>query len=74
MAERLIIDNRTDLPMGEALGYARAVVMAGRVSTLTRKGQEVKTYCWLTTWGNGIRVANFVNDGSERLMIYREED
>jgi len=47
MTERLIIDNRTDISMSEALEYAIAVVKMGRISG----GGE--SYCYVTTFRRG---------------------
>jgi len=70
MTERLIIDNRADIPMSEALEYAIAVVKMGRISG----GGE--SYCYVTTFRRGdddvVVVANR-NKRSDRLLLYVQE-
>ena len=70
VAERLIIDNRTDISMSEALEYAIAVVKMGRISD----GGE--SYCYATTFRRGaddvVVVANR-NKRSDRLVLYMQE-
>jgi len=70
MTERLIIDNRTDIPMSEALEYAIAVVKMGRISD----GGE--SYCYATTFRRGVGevvVCAFRNKRSDRLVLYMQE-
>ena len=66
MNERLIIENRTKLPMKDALPYALQVVEMGRIS-----GEKTQ-YCYMTGWPDGTRVTSFKNDKSDRLVIERE--
>ena len=70
MTERLIIDNRTDIPMSEALEYAIAVVKMGRISD----GGE--SYCYATTFRRGageVVVCAHRNKRSDRLLLYMQE-
>ena len=71
VAERLIIDNRTDISMSEALEYAIAVVKMGRISD----GGE--SYCYATQFGRGpgVRVVVVANRNkrSDRLVLYMQE-
>jgi len=70
MTERLIIDNRTDIPMSEALEYVIAVVKMGRISG----GGE--SYCYATTFRRGageVVVCALRNKRSDRLVLYMQE-
>jgi len=67
MAERLIIDNRTDMPMSKALQYVMAVVDQGRIS------DEGRSYCYTTCFRDGTIVSAFRNKKSDRLMVYRQK-
>jgi len=70
MTERLIIDNRTDIPMSEALEYAIEVVKMGRISD----GGE--SYCYATTFRRGdddVVVVAKRNKRSDRLVLYTQE-
>jgi len=84
MTERLIIDNRTDISMSEALEYAIAVVKMGRISG----GGE--SYCYVTTfrrgdddvvvvanrnkrWDDDVVVVANRNKRSDRLLLYMQE-
>lgn len=64
---KLIIENRTDMSMQEAMIYAKHVVSDGYISN------DNTQYCYATTWPNGIVVASHKNDKSDRLVIYRDE-
>ena len=44
--DKIIIENRTDRTMEEALVYVKHVLNGGRVSE-TSKGKQ---YCFVTTW------------------------
>jgi len=60
---KLIIDNRTDMPMDEAIHYALHVVLQGRMSN------DGKQYCYASTWRHGISVVSYLNEKSDRLVI-----
>ncbi len=67
--EKLIIENRTDLPMKDALYYAIEVVSAGRIS-----GVNKDNYCYLSMFKDGIAVASWKNEKSDRLVVYNTQD
>ena len=52
MSEKLIIENRTKLPMKEVLGYVKVVVEQGKISK-TSKGEQ---YCFVTCFHDSITV------------------
>lgn len=66
MSEKLIIENRSNLPMSRCLKLAQAVVYSGRVSN------HGKQYCYLTIFnvlGRKIGVSSFLNAKSDRFVI-----
>lgn len=68
MAERLIIENRTDMPMSEVIRYANTVILKGRISDYG------KQYCYLTVFDDSTYGKIFVsaskNKNSDRLVIH----
>jgi hypothetical protein len=67
--EKLIIENRSDLSMEEALDKVKHVVNVGRISE-TSKGKQ---YCFVITWPDGIYVCADKNKKSDRLIVGFEE-
>jgi len=65
MKERLIIENRTGMPMVQAMEYAQSVVREGKISGDGDKAQ----YCYATTFDNGIVVWADKNKASDRLVV-----
>ena len=65
--EKLIIENRTDMPMHEALAYAMAVVEKGRISGINKD-----SYCYLTFFRGNIGVSSWKNKKSDRLVVFCE--
>ena len=63
---KLIIDNRTDLPMDIVLHYVLTVVSEGRISN---NGKE---YCYATKFIDDIMVVSVKNKNSDRLIIYKD--
>lgn len=69
MTEKLIIENTTNLPMLEVLGYVRSVIAAGKVSN-TSKGNQ---YAFVVRWErDGITVYSKKNKSSDKILITRE--
>lgn len=63
---KLIIENRTDLKMSEAMIYAREVVLQGKISE-TSKGKQ---YCFCTLFEDSkIVVYADLNKKSDRLIV-----
>lgn len=62
--ERLIIEAH-DMPMQTALPYALEVVRRGRISG--------KQYCYHTVYKDGVQVSSFLNEKSDRLVVYMSE-
>lgn len=65
---KLIVENRTDMPMLDALVYVRYVMGEGRVSE-TGKGKQ---YCFCTVFKDGIVVSTDLNKKSDKFIVYRE--
>ena len=70
MSEKLIIENRTELPMKEVLNYVKVVVTQGKISE-TSKGKQ---YCFVTCFSDGITVYADKNKKSDRLIVIKEEN
>jgi hypothetical protein len=66
MARKIIIENRTDLSMEEAIDYARIVVSQGRISN------GGKQYCLGTRFENGITVFSELNKRSDKLIVTKQ--
>ena len=66
---KIIIDNRTDLPMSDVLSYVGYVIRAGRIS-------EGGRYCYCTTWTNKIVVYATKNKKSDTFIVstYKQEN
>lgn len=65
---KLIVENRTDMPMLEALVYVRHVMGEGRVSE-TGKGKQ---YCFCTVFKDGVVVSADLNKKSDKFVVYKE--
>jgi len=66
---KLIIENRSDLPMDVCLDMARAVVKNGRISS------NNKQYCYYTNFkifDDVYGVSSFLNSKSDRLVVTKE--
>jgi len=68
--EKLIIENRTDIPIKDLLGHIKAVMNMGRISE-TSKGKQ---YCFMTTFSTPERIAisSDLNKNSDRLIIWKD--
>ena len=66
--EKLIIENRSNLSMKDALSRARQVVCQGKISK-TSKGKQ---YCFATSWPDGTVVYADKNKKSDRLIVDSE--
>jgi hypothetical protein len=67
--EKLIIENRSNLSMEDALIRVKHVVSDGKISK-TGKGKQ---YCFMTTWSDGTYVCADKNKKSDRLIVGFEE-
>ncbi|MCK5604479.1 hypothetical protein KAR91_21495 [Candidatus Pacearchaeota archaeon] len=63
--EKLIIENRSNLSMEDALIRVKHVVSAGKISK-TAKGEQ---YCFMITWPDGVYVCADKNKKSDRLIV-----
>lgn len=66
---KVIIENRTDKTMVEAVSYVLSVMQAGRISGSGDK----KQYCYTTLFKGGIYVSAFLNKNSDRFVIHRND-
>ena len=66
--EKLIIENRTEVPLKELIFYIRHILNEGKVS----KHQLGMGYCFHTVWEGGITIVADKNKNSDRLIIYQE--
>lgn len=68
MANKLIIQNDTNLSDLQALPYVIGVVGGGRISN------DNKQYCYGTRFKNGIMVYTDLNKKSDRFVIRKEQE
>jgi hypothetical protein len=65
---KLILENRTDLPMVDFLRLAQEVVSMGRISN------DDKQYCYLTAFtidGKEYHIVSDLNEKSDKLTFYK---
>jgi len=65
---KLILENRTDLPMADFLKLAQEVVSMGRISNYD------KQYCYLTAFtigGQEYHIVSDLNEKSDKLTFYK---
>ena len=67
--EKLIIENRTDIPISEMMARIWYVLKQGKISS----GRFGVQYCFITTWKDGTGIQAFQNKNSDRLVIFKEE-
>jgi hypothetical protein len=65
--EKIIIENRTELPMADVVDYVNQVIRLGRISNYETQ------YCYATTWKNGIVVEADKNKCSDRFLVIFDE-
>lgn len=65
--ERIIIENRTQIPIDEIMLYVRKVIEGGRVS------EDGKSYCFITTFRDGIVVSVRRNKNSDRFVVFSDK-
>lgn len=66
-AEKIIIENRTGMPLAQVIWYVKQVMENGRVSN------NGENYCYVTTWRNGITVYADKNKNSDKFVIELEK-
>jgi hypothetical protein len=67
---KLILENRTDLPMKDFLRLAQEVVSMGRISNNNRQ------YCYVTAFtidGKKYYIASELKKKSDKLTIYEDK-
>lgn len=65
---KLILENRTDLPMVDFLRLSQEVVSMGRISN------DDKQYCYLTAFtidGQEYHIVSDLNEKSDKLTFYK---
>ena len=65
---KLIIDNRTDRTLLDLWPYIQTVLEGGLESN------DGKQHSYATTWADGIVIASYLNEKSERFTIYFDPD
>ena len=61
--EKIIIENRTTIPMKDTLFMVAKVISAGRISN------NYTQYCYATTFADGVSVITSKNKYSDRFII-----
>ena len=69
MANKLIIQNDTDMSDLDALAYVKMVIGDGRIS----ESRGRKQYYFHTTFKSGVHVSAFLNKKSDRFVILQGE-
>jgi len=64
MSERIIIENRSSIPLFNAITYVESVIGQGRVS------DGGKSYCHVTTFESDIVVYAMRNKASDRFIVW----
>jgi hypothetical protein len=67
MADKIIIDNRTDYDMTEVLSCVSSIVSQGRIS-----GMSDDCYCYCTVWDKGdeeLVIFSSKNKKSDRFVV-----
>ena len=67
MTEKIIIENRTKMPMEYVLDHVRQVLAKGRISN------NQTQYCFHVSFADGIGVSACKNKHSDRFVVTREE-
>jgi hypothetical protein len=62
---KIIIENRTDMPMEDTLFFVKVAMRGGRVSE-TSKGKQ---YCFATVWPDGTAVYADRNKKSDKFIV-----
>ena len=68
MKEKIIIENRTKMPMKEIIKYVKTVIEGGKISK-TAKGEQ---YCFASRFSDSIVVVTDKNKSSDRFIVYME--
>ena len=66
MREKIIIENRTTVPMEGAIFMVAKVISMGRISN------NCTQYCYHTHFGDDIGVTTFKNKGSDRFIVVKD--
>ena len=64
--EKIIIENRTGLPIEGVLFMVAKVISMGRISNNNTQ------YCYHTSFADGVGVTTFKNKKSDRFVAYME--
>lgn len=66
MSEKIIIENRTNLPIEGVLFMVARVISMGRISNYETQ------YCYHTSFADGIGISTFKNKRSDRFVVFKE--
>ena len=64
--EKIIIENRTTLPMERILPFVASVLSRGRISNNNTQ------YCFHVSFADGIHLSTFKNKSSDRFVVCME--
>ena len=67
MTEKIIIENRTTIPMERVLVFIASVLSRGRISN------NCTQYCYHTHFTDDIGVEAFKNKGSDRFIVFKDD-
>jgi hypothetical protein len=68
--EKLILENRSDLPMSKFLELVQEIIEEGRISN------NNKQYCYLSVYkinGKEYHIASELNKKSDKLILYNND-
>ena len=65
--EKVIIENRSELPLKEVVFMVAVVIEMGRISNNNTQ------YSYHTSFKNGVGISTFKNKESDRFVITRED-
>lgn len=66
--KKLIIENRSDMPMEAVVRRCLAVIEKGRISTTGGR----KHYCGVTTFASGYVALGYINKTSDRIVFIND--
>jgi hypothetical protein len=67
--EKIIIENRTDMHISQAIALVLEVIKLGKISK-TAKGKQ---YCFATRFTNDLIVVADKNKKSDRFVVYKDQ-
>jgi len=65
---KIIIENRANIPIGQAMSLVLTVISSGRISN------GHKQFCYATRFANDLIVVTDLNKNSDRFIVYKEQE